>query len=152
ATTAGTAAANSPATGVVVASTPSATAVVAASPTIVPPQATIPVGSTSDRDQVLKAIRKLAQDTQSFRYTLQQQGELKSGNSATQFSATGSGEWQRPAFHQLLTLNLAGQTQKIEDYARDKELFERVVDLVVWRKQGFSLTGPFPDSVRVEQA
>jgi hypothetical protein len=140
-------------TGAVVVS-PAATAAPAATatPTAVVAQVTFPVGSTSDRDQVLKAVRKLAQDTQSFRYNLQQRGELKSGSSLTQFAATGAGEWQRPAFHQLISLSLGGQTQKVEDYSRDRELFERVVELVVWRKQAFTIAGPFPDPARVEQA
>lgn len=140
-------------TGVAVVS-PATTAAPAATatPTAVVAQVTFPVGSTSDRDQVLKAVRKLAQDSQSFRYSLQQHGELKSGNSLTQFAASGAGEWQRPAFHQLITLSLGGQTQKVEDYGRDRELFERVVELVVWRKQAFTIAGPFPDPARVEQA
>ncbi len=133
--------------GVVVA--PSVTAL---PPTAAAPTATLAPGSATDREQVLKAVQKLATDSQSFRYKLVQQGELKSGGSLTQFEANGGGEWQRPAFHQLVTLQLEGQQKQLEHYGRDKQLFQRVVDLVVWRKQEPGVAGPFPDPGRVEQA
>jgi hypothetical protein len=129
---------------------PTSTNIIA--PTVTPsPTATFSPLAAVDRAQIQKALRQLA-DTQSFRYQLQQMGELKSGASGTQFEASGEGQWQRPAFHQLITLKLNGQSQQIEHYGRDGQLFQRVVELVVWRKQEPAIAGPFPDPARLDQA
>ncbi len=116
------------------------------------PAATTGPGSLSAREQVQKALAKLANEAGSFRYKLQQQGDLKSGNSLTHFEANGDGAWQRPAFRQLVTLRFGGDQKQIELYGRDKQLYQRTLELVVWRKQEPGAVGPFPDAGRLTQA
>jgi hypothetical protein len=86
----------------------------------------------------------MAVEAKTFRYKLQQTGELNSSGSLSRFEAIGSGEFQRPAFHQLLTLKVSGQTQEIEYYGRGNKLFQRVVSLVAWRALQPAVAGPFP--------
>jgi hypothetical protein len=95
-------------------------------------------------NQLRPAIQKMTNEAKTFRYKLQQTGELNSGGSLSRFEASGSGEFQRPAFHQLLTLKVSGQTQEIEYYGRGNQLFQRVVSLVAWRALQPAVAGPFP--------
>ncbi len=106
-------------------------------------------GSAQARDRVTQAVEQLTAN-QTFRYKLVQSGELKSGTSLTRFEAQGGGEWELPAFHQLLTFSQGGQTQKLEAYGTDKQLFQRVVSLVAWRRVTPLVVGPFPDLKRLE--
>ncbi len=105
------------------------------------------------RDQALQAVRKLATATTSLRYKVLQTGELKSGGSSLdRFQASGEGELQGQAFHQLLTLQLGGQQSRLEYFGRDKELFGRTVELVVWRRLTPLGAGPVPNPSLVEGA
>ncbi len=101
-------------------------------------------------NQIRQATQKMVVEAKSFRYRLQQTGELNSGGSLNRFEAVGSGEFQRPAFHQLLTLKVSGQEQQIELYGRENQLFQRVVSLVAWRKWQPAVAGPFPGLVQAQ--
>ncbi|MDB5082149.1 MAG: hypothetical protein JWP00_4073 [Chloroflexi bacterium] len=128
------------------AQTATAPAVPSAAPVTPTPLPATPVNSQADPafNQVWQAVQKLAVQAKSFRYRLQQTGELNSGGSLSRFEAAGNGEFQRPAFHQLLTLKVAGQEQQIEHYGRENQLFQRVVSLVAWRSLQPAVAGPYP--------
>lgn len=130
----------------VITATPAQSAAAPAGPGAAPVTPT-PLTATQANDvlnQIRPATQKMAVEAKSFRYKLQQTGELNSGGSLSRFDADGSGEFQRPAFHQLLTLKVSGQTQQIELYGRENQLFQRVVSLVAWRKLQPAVAGPFP--------
>ncbi len=133
-------------------------------PTTVPPTATLAlptaipasptlVANTQARAVLAKireAANKMSADANTFRYRLLQTGQLESGGSVSAFEATGSGEFQRPAFHQLLTLKVSGQEQEIELYGNQNQLFQRVTGLVAWRKVEPIVAGPFPGLVQAQ--
>jgi hypothetical protein len=124
----------------------SPTATPIALPTLAPATPT-PVADTQANavlEKIQAATRKLSTDAKTFRYRLQQSGQLESGGSVSAFEAAGSGEFQRPAFHQLLTLKVAGQAQDIELYGNQNQLFQRVTGLVAWRSLQPGVAGPYP--------
>ena len=127
---------------------------VAAPTLMIAPTATAqpqPTGSVSARDTVLQGVRQLAVQS-TFRYRLKQTGELRGGGSLSQLVAEGQGEWQRPAFHQALNFVQAGQSQAVEGFGNDRQLYQRVTALVAWRKLPTPVVGPFPPPDRVAQA
>lgn len=101
-------------------------------------------------EKIRAATRKLSTDAKTFRYRLAQTGQLESGGSVSAFEAAGSGEYQRPAFHQLLTLKVAGQEQEIELYGSQNQLFQRVTGLVAWRPLQPVVAGPFPGLLQAQ--
>jgi hypothetical protein len=101
-------------------------------------------------EKISQATRKMSADARTFRYRLQQTGQLDSGGSVSAFEAAGSGEFQRPAFHQLLTLKVSGQEQEIELYGNQSQLFQRVTGLVAWRKVEPVVAGPYPALVQAQ--
>ncbi|MBN9386875.1 MAG: hypothetical protein J0I20_02390 [Chloroflexi bacterium] len=127
---------------------PTATAL--ALPTLVPATPT-PVADTQAKsvlEKIQAATSKLSTDAKTFRYRLQQSGQLDSAGSVSAFEAAGSGEFQRPAFHQLLTLKVSGQEQAIELYGSQNQLFQRVTGLVAWRPLQPAVAGPYPGLVQ----
>lgn len=120
--------------------------VIAASPT-----PALPTASTSSSANVLTAVRNFSQNS-SFNYQLRQQGDLASGTSRIQFEAQGAGAWQQGVWRQSLATKLGGQTSTVEHFGRPGELFERVAQLVVWRKLPQAASGPFPDPTKFGQA
>lgn len=121
-------------------------------PTAVPATPT-PVADTQANavlDKIRQATQKMSVDAKTFRYRLTQTGQLDSGGSVSAFEAAGSGEFQRPAFHQLLTLKVSGQEQEIELYGNQNQLFQRVTGLVAWRKVLPVVAGPFPGLVQAQ--
>ncbi len=130
----------------IITATPPLTVTAPGGPSATPATPTPPTDAQANAafNQVRHAVQKLAIEAKTFRYKLQQTGELNSGGSLSQFEAAGSGEFQRPAFHQLLTLKVSGQTQEIELYGRESQLFQRIVSLVAWRKLQPAVAGPFP--------
>lgn len=120
--------------------------VIAASPTPV-----LPTASSGSSANVLAAVRNFSQNS-SFNYQLRQQGDLTSGPSRIQFEAQGAGAWQQGVWRQSLATKLGGQTSTVEHFGRAGELFERVAELVVWRKLPQAISGPFPNPAKLGQA
>ncbi|HEX2911850.1 MAG TPA: hypothetical protein VH186_13665 [Chloroflexia bacterium] len=122
-------------------------------PPTLTPSATLSPAEQSMREQALQAVRKLATATPTFRYSLQQTGELKSGASTNQFEASGGGEWQNNSFHQLVNLKLDGQTTQVENYGQSgTQLYQQIVALDTWRKLQPPVKGPFPSPELISQA
>ena len=123
-----------------------------APPTAVPatPTPVADVQANAVLNKIRQATGKMSADAKTFRYRLQQTGQLDSGGSVSAFEAAGSGEFQRPAFHQLLTLKVSGQEQDIELYGTQNQLFQRVTGLVTWRKVQPVVAGPFPGLVQAQ--
>lgn len=128
----------------------SPTAATVALPTLSPatPTAVADTQANAVLGKIEAATKKLSADAKTFRYRLQQTGQLESGGSVSAFEAGGSGEFQRPGFHQLLTLKVSGQEQDIELYGNQNQLFQRVTGLVAWRLVQPAVAGPFPGLVQ----
>lgn len=121
-------------------------------PTTVPatPTPVADVQANAALEKIQQAVQKMAVEAKAFRYRLAQTGQLDESGSVSRFEATGEGEFQRPAFHQLLTLKVSGQEQQIELYGNQGQLFQRVTGLVVWRRLQPVVTGPFPVLVQAQ--
>ena len=122
-----------------------------ATPTLVIQTAAVPTPATTtgpESDKVKQALQSLA-DSTSLTYTVQQQGDLKNSNSLTHFEAQGQGEWQHPAYHQLLTFTQGGTSEQLEAYGDGIHTYQRTVGLAIWKPASPVVTAPFPTNARL---